>query len=285
MANPTQIKNVLIKALNSNSVPPSVLVSWFEKSMEPAAKEALTAEGMDDVNKNLVSEADYNKMENDVKDSLNKQKAKLQSEFNNLLTQVNLKDPEEAQKMFPSDIRKQFDATFTKELERATREAQKEEAEEKKQMSSWQDVCRTILLLLGSPTDDNTEDNKAFNNALSLANLPKPLIEKLKKYHGQVHWNENDMNDIVVASNNITTEANVEKMKSLLNAKMNTVKQQKSNASPAQQKLIGEIAGTLKVANLSDRRFEELLNKVLGSSSSAVDKENKTETQQQTEEK
>ena len=164
MANPTQIKNALLKALNNNEVPPSVLVNWFEKSMEPAAKEALTAEDVQDVNSNLVSEADYSKLENEVKNSLLKQKAKLQSEFNNLLTQVNLKDPEEAQKMFPADIRKQFTPELEKEWEKVSKEQEKASVKEAEINNIKTKIILGFLLLCGVTKDD--EDDKYIRDNL-----------------------------------------------------------------------------------------------------------------------
>lgn len=192
MANPTQIKNALLKALNNNEVPPSVLVNWFEKSMEPAAKEALTAEDVQDVNSNLVSEADYSKLESEVKNSLLKQKAKLQSEFNNLLTQVNLKDPEEAQKMFPADIRKQFTPELEKEWEKVSKEQEKASVKEAEINNIKTKIILGFLLLCGVTKDD--EDDKYIRDNLQniLASCGfnqvqiKDIVNTLKGYVGVI---------------------------------------------------------------------------------------------------
>ena len=224
MANPAEVKEALLKALNNNDVPPEILVNWFDRKMEPAAKEALSAEDVADVNKNLVSEKEYNELEGQVKDSLLKQKASLQSEFSKMLTQVNLKDPEEAKKMFPPEITKQFDENLTRELEKATQEAQKQSVKEENYKKTWKNVSRALLLLLGTPDQSASKTEKEyFNTLMEFSGLKDNVKEKLKKYNGLISWKDKSMESLLGLAKSTSEDANPEKMKSEIEKNLGSV--------------------------------------------------------------
>ena len=178
----SELKKQLLDAIDDGAITPGVLVNWFSKSMEPAAKTALSNEEVQDVNHNLVSEADYKKLESDVKDSLLKQKAKLQSDFNSILTQVNLKDPEEAQKMFPSDIRKQFTPELEKEWEKISKEQEKAMAEENKKDAALKKFLAQYLLICGVSKQDQQEIYKNLDYILQFMGLEGAELKEAKRF-------------------------------------------------------------------------------------------------------
>lgn len=277
MANPAEVKEALLKALNNNDVPPEILVNWFDRKMEPAAKEALSAEDVSDVNKNLVSEKEYNELEEQVKDSLLKQKASLQSEFSKMLTQVNLKDPEEAKKMFPLEITKQFDENLTKELEKATQEAQKQSAKEENYKKTWKNVSRALLLLLGTPElNASKEEKNYFDTLMEFSGLKDDMKEKLKKYNGLVSWKEQSMVSLMGIAKSASEDSNPDKMKSEIVNKIESVWHKDSQASQSKQVWLENLKTALKVNNINDQKFEELYNEAVDKKMGMVASEDKT---------
>lgn len=277
MANPAEVKEALLKALNNNDVPPEILVKWFDRKMEPAAKEALSAEDVSDVNKNLVSEKEYNELEEQVKDSLLKQKASLQSEFSKMLTQVNLKDPEEAKKMFPPEITKQFDENLTKELEKATQEAQKQSAKEENYRKTWKNVSRALLLLLGTPElNASKEEKNYFDTLMEFSGLKDNMKEKLKKYNGLVSWKEQSMVRLMGLAKSASEDSNPDTIKKEIERLIGSVWHKDAKASEQKKDWLENLNAALKANNINDQKFEELYNEAVNKKMGMVASEDKT---------
>ena len=255
----------MIEELKTAPITAAALLKWFEGKVTEPQKTAL--EEAPDVHEHLIPEKDIKDLEGKVKDSLTKQKEKLKSEFNNLLTQVNLKDPEAAQKMFPAEIRKIINDNpeFARDFEKANKEAEKRAAAEAKSEELWKNVCRALLLILGSPdSSDGKEAEENYKKWLEIADLDEIAEQKMKNYKGAVSWTDNVMQSLISTSKNVGGNTNVEKIRKDIVQQLGTVFNKKSVATQEQQSWCTDLSKTLTYGNLDDdKKFNSLLDRAI----------------------
>lgn len=148
-----------LTALQKDDYPPvEAMFEWFgEKNIPEEAQEVLDGFSPDD----LISQDRIKELASKVKTSLTKQQNELKKEFNNLLAQVNLSDPEEAKKLFSSEITQLMDASFKKELEKNVESALKGEDTNMDEAVAMALACvRASFLLTGDKGLAGATDKK-----------------------------------------------------------------------------------------------------------------------------
>lgn len=271
----------MVNALKQVDEPPvQALVDWFGSNLPKADSDALTVKNDKGKSEwfnpeNLVSEGRIKELAGMVKDSLNKQQARIQKEFNDITAQLDMKDPERARKIIPSEVRSMVNSRDMDRFRDSAETTSKKGTDWGKNVdddTKLENLARALLLVLGSPEDDARQKEKNdYKAVVSRAKLDRTQLDYLNKYIGLISWSNNDFFKVVVIFEEVAKDQydysalneDLIKMEKILTSKAASNLKNPS-VDFDQPKYCKKIARYLNQFKLSDDNvFDELLAEVM----------------------
>lgn len=273
----------MVNALKQVDEPPvQALVDWFGSNLPKADSDALTVKNDKGKSEwfnpeNLVSEDRIKELAGMVKDSLNKQQARIQKEFNDITAQLDMKDPERARKIIPSEVRSMVNSRDMDRFRDSAETTSKKGTDWGKNVdddTKLANLARALLLVLGSPGDGASQkERNRYESVVGCAGLNNAQKDKLNDYTGMILWSERDFFQLTVIFEDVASgsydpkalDEDIQRTVKMLSSKSTVNASLKDTAVDYKQVFFcSKIASALSRFQLTNNKiFDDLFDEIL----------------------